>query len=255
MSDNRRGLILGYSGESGMAHACALRLRSLGAEVAVAVRPGRDGAVRDAERFGFPQVTIDANDDRSIGEGFDRVGCWFSRLDFMVHAWVHAPVDALHRPLVELSRADFDQTLSVCAYSLIAACRAALPLLRRSSAARVVTLTSPADERSTPGYHAVAVGKAALSSVVRNLAIDLGRDRILCNAVRFSLIDTAGARRVLGEDAIASVHRMFEKRAPLRAAVTREDVAEIVALLCDERCRGMTGEAVTVDGGFANLYL
>jgi enoyl-[acyl-carrier-protein] reductase (NADH) len=101
----------------------------------------------------------------------------------------------------------------------------------------------------------VSIAKAALAAIVRNLAIDLGRDGILCNAVRFPLIDTAGARKVLAEDAIASVQRMFEKRAPLRAPVTREYVAEAVAFLCDERCRGITGEMLTVDGGFANVYL
>ena len=90
MSEERRGLILGYSGEGGIAHACAMRLRASGAEVAVATRPGRENAIRDAERFGFPHVTVDANDDEVIAAAVDHVGRWFNRLDYLVHAWVPA---------------------------------------------------------------------------------------------------------------------------------------------------------------------
>lgn len=256
MSDDaRRGLVLGYSGDAGVAHACATRLQSLGAEIAVTTRPGREAALRDAERAGFPAFAVDATDDRAIAETVARIGRWWGRLDFVIHAWVNAPVDALARPLHELSREDFARTLDVSTYSLIAATRAALPLLRRSRAPRIVTMTSPAALRATQGYHAVAIAKAALAATVRHLATDLGVDGVTCNAVSFSAIDTAGARRVLGERAIAAVSAHLAKRGPLRRAIDRDDVAEAVAFLCDERCRGITGEILTVDGGFANTYL
>jgi len=145
--------------------------------------------------------------------------------------------------------------LSVSAWSLVAACRHARPLLMRSPAPRVVALTSACGHRMTPHYHVAGIAKAALESAVLYLAMQLGREGILVNAVGSSLMATDGAVRAVGEQNAAATRSVQAKRSATGRAVEFEEIAGSVAFLCSPLCRNVTGEIVTVDGGFARSYL
>jgi enoyl-[acyl-carrier protein] reductase I len=98
-----------------------------------------------------------------------------------------------------------------------------------------------------PNYNVMGLAKAALEASVRYLASDLGPAGIRVNAI------SAGPIRTLAGAGIADARAMlnFQKtHAPIRRAVTIEDIGgSAVYLLCDLSA-GVTGELHFVDGGY-----
>ncbi len=252
----RRGVILGVSSENSIGYQVARTLRGLGASIALTCRPARVERVAPlASALDASLHAVDVDDEPSLARAFETLGQDGQRLDFLVHSLVHVPEGVLGRSLLEVRRRDFEHVLSVSAWSLVAACRHARPLLMRSPAPRVVALTSACGHRMTPHYHVAGIAKAALESAVLYLAMQLGREGILVNAVGSSLMATDGAVRAVGEQNAAATRSVQAKRSATGRAVEFEEIAGSVAFLCSPLCRNVTGEIVTVDGGFARSYL
>ena len=91
------------------------------------------------------------------------------------------------------------------------------------------------------------VTKAALSGLVRSLAIDLGKKNILINAVLPGAIDTPMTRANVDERQLT----VIEHSTPLGKLATMESVINLICFLCSDLNTGTTGEFVTVDGGFS----
>jgi enoyl-[acyl-carrier protein] reductase I len=252
-----RGLVLGVSGANSVGYHCARLLAAHGATVAITYRPARAPACGPLLAAGglARGLEVDVQDEASIQAAVECIGAEWGRIDFIVHAIVGVPEGTLGRPLLALTREEYREVMEVTAYSLIAACRHAAPWMTRSAHPRVVALTSPAAQRTTPNYHAVGIAKAALSTALLYLGAELGPRGILCNGVGFSLIETDGARRAVGEKLAAATRTSLQKRAPTRQAVEYEHIARTVAFLASPLCANMTGEILTVDGGFSRIYL
>jgi enoyl-[acyl-carrier protein] reductase I len=118
----------------------------------------------------------------------------------------------------------------------------------------VVTLLSGGADFAMPDYHAIGMAKAALAAAVRYLAAELGPAGVLCNAVNFSILESDAARRVIGEERTLQTRAHLSKRSMTRAPLEYADVARTVAFLCSPLCSNLTGEALTVDGGFSRSY-
>ncbi|TMI83649.1 MAG: enoyl-ACP reductase [Bacillati bacterium ANGP1] len=171
-------------------------------------------------------------------------------LDAFVHSIAFANRDDLGGAYVETSRAGFALALEVSAFSLVAAARHLLPVLKPGAA--VVTLTYIGSSRVMPNYNVMGVAKAALESSVRYLASDLGPRGIRVNAISAGPIKTASARAIQGFSRILDV---MEERAPLRRNTDPAEVADAAVFLCSPLARGVTGEVLFVDNGFHAIGL
>ena len=251
-----RGAVIGVSSERSLGFACAAAARALGAEVAVTYRPARAraGAALAAQLGATVHAPLEANDDASLDEAFALFEQAFGRLDFVVHTLMHVPSELLERPLTELGRDDFARVLDAGVHSLVRLCRRARPLLARSAAPRVVTISSPCGRRMTPHYHVAGIAKAALESALLYLAQELGPAGVLCNAVSPALVATDGALAVVGEAAAQATRAQLARRAATRRPVELEDIAGCVAWLCSPLLRQVTGEVITIDGGHSRSY-
>lgn len=245
----RRALIAGSSGPTSVGVAIARELQRRGDAVFLTSSARRADAVRPlAAAEGWTWLELDSDD---IGSMEAAVAA--ARPEVLVHALVGAPVEALARPLVELSRGDFEATLARCAWSLKELCRLALPTLAAGKG-RVVALSSALAERAAPQYHAVGIGKATLEATIRYLAWELGPFGVQCNAVRFSLIPTEAAQGVVGSELARAVAARAAKKAPLGAPIDAAQIARTVAWLCAGDLDNLTGQIVTVDGGLSLAY-
>lgn len=253
----RRGLIVGVSSERSLGFACARHLAALGAEVVATYRPdpSREHLPGALRAIGCADaLPLDPTAEGGIERLFSDVAARSPRLDFLIHTLVHIPPGVLGEPLVSLERSAFDRVMHAGVFSLVELCRHARELLCASDAPRVVTLTSESSRLATPNYHVAGICKGALESAVYYLALELGASRIAVNAVSAGAVDTDGARAVVGEGAIAKTRAHLEKRSMLRRATEPDDVARAVAWLAGPEAANITGQIVTVDGGFSRAY-
>ncbi len=251
----RKGVIAGVSSKDSVGFHCAVDCLRRGAEVVLAYRPRPESRAPSlARELGCHCVECDAGDDVSIQAAAERVAELFGRVDFLVHTLVSVPEGVLQRPLSQLGRSDFSAVLESGAYSLLALSRHFAPLLERSEAGRIVTLLSAGADFVLPNYHAVGIAKAALAATLRYLAAELAERGVLCNGVNFSLLETAAAQRVIGQEVSRQTATHVAKRSMTKTALQHEDVTAAIAYLCSSECRNMTGEVMRVDGGFCLNY-
>lgn len=250
----RRGLVLGVSSPDSVGFHTAQQLRAQGAEVAVSLRPERRAFAARLADEGYVTVELDANDEGSVERALGQVGQRFGRLDFLVHTLVHVPEGSLERPVTALRKGELADAMEIGVRSLLVAAHHARPWLEQSATPRIVTLLSGGADFAMPSYHVVGMVKAALSAAIRYLAAELGPAGILCNAVNFSMLETDAARRVIGPERTAQTRQHLAKRALTRAPLSYDDVTRAIAFLASPWCSNLTGEALSVDGGFSKSY-
>lgn len=95
------------------------------------------------------------------------------------------------------------------------------------------------------------ITKSAIEGLVNSLAIDLGKDGYLINAVLPGALDTPMTRTNLQPEQIAKL----EKMTPLNSLPTLADVSGLVQYLCSSSNTGITGQFIAADKGFSNARI
>jgi enoyl-[acyl-carrier protein] reductase I len=249
------GLVIGVANKRSIAWAIARAVAGEGARLALTYQGERlEENVRElAAELTDPLILpLDVSSDEQIASVAARCQETFGGLDFVVHGAAFAPRDEITRPFLETSREGFRIALDVSAYSLVAVTRAVAPLLEGRGGGSVLTLTYLGSQRVFPNYNVMGVAKAALESSVRYLAAELGPKNIRVNAISAGPIKTLAAAGIGGFSNILQVYR---DRAPLKRNTETSEVAEAARFLLGPAGRGITGEVLTVDGGFSVMGL
>jgi enoyl-[acyl-carrier protein] reductase I len=247
--DGKTGVVMGVASERSIAWGIAQALHQEGARLAFTYAgEAMERRVRPlAESLGSKTVVAcDVTKDDEIARAFDSIGTAFGGLDMLIHSLAFANREDLKQRFVDTSRDGFRVALDVSAYSLVAAARAALPLMKGRRAS-IVTLSYYGAEKVIPNYNVMGVAKAALEAGVRYLAADLGPDGIRVNAISAGPIKTLAAAGIAGFREM--LHRA-ESGAPLRRNVTLQDVGGAAVFLCSDWAARVTGEVLYVYRGY-----
>lgn len=255
MSDlmaGKRVLVAGARNRWSIAWHAAAALHREGASLLFSVLGDREeGGVRkllDEAAIDAPVVHCDAAVDADIERLFQRAGDHFGgSLDGLIHGIAFANKEELAGQYADTSRDGFALAHDRSVYSLVALCRAAVPLFQSAGAASVVTLSYIGAERAVPNYNVMGVAKAALEASVRYLAADLGPTGVRVNAVSAGPVKTLAAGAIAGFDAML---QQVAATAPLRHAPDADEVADAILFLLSDLARGVTGEVLHVDGGY-----
>jgi enoyl ACP reductase len=182
---------------------------------------------------------------RAVAEHIERE---WGRLDGLVHSIGFAPESCLGSGILRADWADVATALEISTYSLKLLASAFAPLLEQGSpGGSIVGLDFDATV-AWPGYDWMGVAKAALESLARYLARDLGPRNIRVNLVAAGPVRTMAARSIPG---FAKFEDVWDSRAPLGWDVTDSSaVSRAVVALLSEWFPKTTGEIVHVDGGF-----
>jgi enoyl-[acyl-carrier protein] reductase I len=243
----KRLLVTGIVNRRSIAFSIAERAQEEGAEV-VLTSFGRMMRMteRAAKRLDpVPDVLeLDVNDDEHLAALREQLASRWDRLDGAVHAIAYAPADALGGDFLATPRASAGTAFETSAYSYKALAEAVAPLM--TDGGGIVGLDFDATV-AWPSYDWMGVAKAALESVNRYLARDLGPQGIRANLVAAGPIGTAAASGVPG---FSDLEEKWAEQAPLGWEV--EDavpVADAALFLLSDLARAITGEIVHVDGG------
>ena len=247
----KRGLVLGVANRRSIAWAIARRLAGDGARLAFTYQGERiEKSVRDlAASVESPLVTeCDVRSDDDVARVFGEVSETFhGGLDVLVHSVAFAAAEDLEGRFTDTPRERFWMALDVSAYSLVAAARAAEPLMEARGGGSVLTMTYLGGERAVPHYNVMGVAKAALDASVRYLAWDLGAKNIRVNAISAGPVRTLAARSIHG---FPTMEAIVEERAPLHRPIDADDVGAAAAFLLSEEARNVTGTTLYVDSGY-----
>ncbi|HVT27473.1 MAG TPA: enoyl-ACP reductase [Lacipirellulaceae bacterium] len=253
--ENKKGLITGVFNKQSIAWAIAERVMDEGGTCGFSYMPDKpdDERQKNLGRVtklteGNPRVAflhpMDVTNDEQIAELMTVARDKLGGLDFLLHSIAFALPDDLKRDTIETSRAGFKLAMEISAYSLIALAYAAREILNQH--ASILTLTYFGGERPVPGYNVMGICKAALDSIVKYLAYDLGPKGVRVNALSPGPLQTISGRGA-GVDEMLG---LYEAIAPLGRNVTHEEAGKCGAFLLSDMASGITGEILHLDGGY-----
>lgn len=249
MLDDKVAVVFGVANKRSIAWGIAKALAREGAKLALNYQNERmeDGVRKVVAELQEPPLLApcDVTDEDELRAFFETIGREFGRVDCLVHSVASAKREELGGHFVDTSWEGYQLAQKVSAYSLVAMCRRALPLMEGRNAS-VVCLTYYGAEKVVPNYNVMGVAKAALEACTRYLAADLGPKGVRVNALSSGPIKTLSA---MGVSNFASLLQEIAERAPLRRNVTQEDVGNAAAFLLSDHAAGITGQTIYVDAG------
>ncbi|VEB44965.1 Enoyl-[acyl-carrier-protein] reductase [NADH] FabI [Chromobacterium violaceum] len=189
-------------------------------------------------------LPLDVEQPGQLESVFAEIEKRWGELDFIVHSIAYCPMEDLHGRVTDCSLAGFQQAMRVSCYSFIEMARLAEPLMKRGGS--LITMSYYGADKVVEHYNIMGPVKAALESVSRYLANELGPKRIRVHAVSPGPLKTRAASGIahfdqLIEDAIA--------HAPQNRLVEIEEVGMTCAFLISDAASGLTGQTIYVDGG------
>lgn len=245
----RRLLITGVLTPRSIAFAIAAAAQRAGAEI-VLTSFGRAMSIteKSARRLDpVPDVLeMDVADPAQLSAVAAQLERRWGGVDAAVHAVGFAPEDCLGGGFLAAPWESVATAMHVSAYSLQAMARTLMPLMPPQGGS-LLTLTFDASV-AWPLYDWMGPTKAALESIVRYLARELGPRGIRVNAVAAGPLETMAARSIPGFDTLRG---HWAGQAPLGwDSADPTPVADAAVFLMSELARGITGEVLHVDGGY-----
>jgi enoyl-[acyl-carrier protein] reductase III len=231
----------------GIGRATARKLASAGCDVIVNYYNSHDEAealCAEVRALGRRALAVRASVGLpdSVDEMFAEVPKHFSRLDIVVSN----AASGVLKPAMDMTLKHWRWCMETNAFALNLLAQRALPLMKDGG--RIIAMSSLGSVRAMPNYAFIGASKAALESLVRSLAQELGPRGVRVNAVSAGVVETDALSYFPNrEELLAS----FKARTPAGPVLTPEDVAGAVYLLCLPEAAMINGHTLFVDGGFA----
>lgn len=238
-------------GASGLGRAIALELARHGVHIAFNYLDNGDGRMQDAaertvRELRQMQVTVvcrpcDVRDAEAVNAFVAEADNALAGLHILVNNAGIARDRALWRMEDDEWR-DVLETNLTGAFNMI---RAISPIVRAQQHGKIVNVASVHGLRSEFGLSNYAASKAGLIGLTRSAAVELGPSNINVNAVAPGYIRTTR----LTDGVSPEILDRARERTVLGRLGDPQDVASVVAFLCSERARHITGAVIPVDGG------
>ncbi len=249
MLDGKRILVTGVLTDASLAFGVARMAQEQGAEIVLS-GAGRGLSLTKRTARKLPAevdvIEIDVTNNDHLAAAAAELTARWGRLDGVLHAIGFAPEPCLGGDILRAEWKDVAVAVEVSAYSLKALVGAFAPLLVAAGSSSVVALDFDATV-AWPAYDWMGVAKAALESLARYLARDLGPKGVRVNLVAAGPIRTMAAKSI---PSFSSFEDTWTQRAPLGWDVAdATPVAKACVALLSDWFPMTTGEMVHVDGG------
>ncbi|PXY33389.1 3-oxoacyl-ACP reductase [Prauserella coralliicola] len=242
-------------GSAGIGRSIAEAFLAEGAAVLIGSRSQEKGDKMLAElgageraRFLATDVTRQEDVERLVDAAHD----WFGRLDIAV---LNAGGVRQSAPILEMTDDEWQFELDVNLNHTFWGLRRSLGYMVAQSSGRVICMSSVEGKRGRPGIAGYATNKAAIITLVKAVAHEVGKSGVTVNALCPGLVvtdlvaDRGGAGQGLaGVDAVVE---KYSSEAATGRPVTLDEVASLAVFIAGDAASGITGQALSVDGGTA----
>lgn len=245
----------------GIGRATILTFAEEGANVVVndIVASKAESVADEAAALGAEAVAVlaDVSNADEVDGLIKQVISKFGRIDILVNN-----AYASDRKLfTQSARADWEKPINVCLYGALNCSRAVIGHMVERKYGKIISIISDAGRIGEPGLPAYSAAKAGILAFSRSLAKEVGRHNINVNCVSPGATNTE--RRIrehqlewerASEEERERIKRRDEKQLrlyPLGRLGQPEDVANVIVFLATERARQITGEVISVNGGYA----
>jgi 3-oxoacyl-[acyl-carrier protein] reductase len=239
-------LVTGAS--SGIGEAVALALAAEGVKLAVAARRmerlesvtlrAKAAGASDAKAF-----ELDLSDPQSIQSMLTALKRSFGDIDILV-ANGGGPKPGAY---LEIERADWETAYRTTLRAMLDLVDGTVGGMRAKRWGRIVALTSTSVKQPIQNLVLSNAFRTALVSTLKTLSTDVARDGITINAIATGRVATDRLRELYGSD--ADMAKAAQHDVPIGRVATPQEYAPLVAFLCSEPARYITGQTIAIDGG------
>lgn len=245
--EGRKALVVGMANEHSIAWGCAQAFRQLGAQVAITYVNDKTRTYVEplARQVEAPLLLpLDFAQPGQLESVLRAVERQWGRLDIVVHSVAFAPKADLHAGLLTCSAESFATAMDISCHSFVRMAKFAAPLM--TDGGTLFAMSYYGAQKVVPNYSVMGPVKAALESVCRYLACELGPQGIRVHAISPGPLKTRAASSLKDFDLLLDQSR---RRAPLGELVDIMDIGMTCAYLAAPHGRHLTGDTVYVDGG------
>jgi len=254
--ENRVALVTGAA--KGMGHDICLTLAREGADLALAARevPPLEALRGDVEKIGRRAVVVpcDVTDEAAVEKMVARTVETFGRIDILVNAaGVTGPIET---PVHEIRVEDFRFVLEANIVGTFLPTKHVLPGMIARKYGKVVNVSGTSGLRGYKYRAAYSSSKWALRGFTRTVALEVGRHNINVNALHPGIVAGDRMDKLCREKAKKrgwtpeQVYQEYVDEMALRRVTVSQDIANAVLFLVSDESKNMTGQSVTVDGGW-----
>jgi len=242
----RKGLVLGLADDRSIAYGVAREARAQGARVVTTCLNAKaELAVAPlAQALDVGLLACNVEDPEQLQATVAQAAEMLGGLDFVVHSIAWAPLADLHGAVVDSSSQGFSRAMEISCHSFATLAKLCSPHM--TAGGSFVTMSYLGADEAVPHYGMMGPVKAALESLVRYMALELGPSNIRVHAVSPGPIATRAASGIEAFDTLLS---SAMQKAPLQRLVTLDEIARLCTFLCSDAASGMTGQTIYVDAG------
>lgn len=243
----RVALVTGAS--RGIGRATAVRLAEAGADVIVNYVTSAANAKQVAEQIaalGCRAATVkaDISEAEDILSMFEFVTQEFGKLDILVSN----AASGGFRSLLDATPKHFEATMNTNVRALMLLAQSAVPLMQHAGPRKkIIAMSSHGSHRALPAYGLIGSSKAALESLVRHLALELGNQHINVNVLLAGLVETDSTKGFPGSE--QAFEAVAQRRLVNDLSLSPQAVADAILFLASPLSDLVQGQTLVVDGG------
>ncbi|MBI4608347.1 MAG: SDR family oxidoreductase [Candidatus Rokubacteria bacterium] len=242
----------------GMGRAISLRLAGEGAHLTLAARevPPLETLGREVEALGRRALVVptDVREEASVRAMVERALETFGQIDILVNtAGITGPIET---PVQEVKVEEWDEVLAVNLRGTFLCVKHVLPTMLARRSGKIVNIAGTSGLRGYKLRAAYSSSKWAVRGFTRTVALEAGPYNVNVNCVAPGIVGGDRMDKLCREKARKrgwtpeQVYAEYVNEMALRRVTIAEDVAGAVLFVCSDEARQITGQTITVDGGW-----
>ncbi len=188
-------------------------------------------------------IKTDVSQHKEVQDSVEKARERFGRVDILVYVAGYG----IRERFADSTPENWKKQVDVCLYGLLSATHAVLPGMIQNGYGKIVSIMGDSSRVGESGLSLVAASRAGQGALIKSVAREVGRFNITLNAVSLGVVDTSHYPPGFVEKHGEKLIRQY----PLGRLGRPDDVAPMVVFLCSDLSSWITGQIISVNGGYA----